>query len=178
MKVINLFGAPGVGKTTVRSGLFWQMKSAGLHVEEISEYAKYLLQIGQGWQLEHDQLTLLSRQHHRQLVLRRAGLDFAVTDSPLLLCPFYAKAGYYPAFEALTLQAHRAFDNANFFLTPSQVGPDYDPRFREPDGRRAQNLSRELQAYLTRLGVSYQPVEVGVDAPRLILDVLLRQNGG
>lgn len=39
---INIFGGPGVGKSTISSGLFYQMKTRGYKVEFISEYAKDL----------------------------------------------------------------------------------------------------------------------------------------
>ena len=40
--VINLYGGPGCGKSTVSSGLFYKMKSEGYCVEYVSEYAKDL----------------------------------------------------------------------------------------------------------------------------------------
>ena len=39
-KIINLYGAPGSGKSTIASGLFFHMKMAGLNVELASEYIK------------------------------------------------------------------------------------------------------------------------------------------
>lgn len=40
MKVINLFGGPGIGKSTLAAGLFEHMKIAGFNVELVNEYAK------------------------------------------------------------------------------------------------------------------------------------------
>ena len=37
-KVINLFGGPGAGKSTIASGLFYHMKIAGYNVEMTGEW--------------------------------------------------------------------------------------------------------------------------------------------
>ena len=39
-KVINLFGGPGVGKSTIAAGLFYNMKIAGYNVEAPQEWCK------------------------------------------------------------------------------------------------------------------------------------------
>lgn len=39
-KIINLFGGPGVGKSTIASGLFYYMKIAGYNVEAPQEWCK------------------------------------------------------------------------------------------------------------------------------------------
>ena len=65
LKVINLFGAPGVGKSTIAAGLFYFMKTAGESVEHVTEYAKYLVLTDRVQQLEDEQLYLLAKQHHK-----------------------------------------------------------------------------------------------------------------
>ena len=39
-KVINLFGGPGAGKSTIAAGLFYNMKIAGYNVERADEWIK------------------------------------------------------------------------------------------------------------------------------------------
>lgn len=172
LKVVNLFGAPGVGKTGVRSELVGLMKARGLHVEEVKEHAKYLLSLGLDWMLKEDQLTVLAQQNHWQLVAKRAGFDWVVTDSPLLLCPFYAGQAYLPSFESLALEAHRIYSNKNFFLMP-QEGAPYDNRLREPDPKKARAKSLEMQDYLHRLKVPFQLLEVNHETAKKILAALM-----
>jgi hypothetical protein len=173
VKLVNLFGAPGVGKTGVRSELVGLMKAQGLHVEEIKEHAKYLLSVGLDWMLKEDQLSVLAQQNHWQLVAKRAGFDWAVTDSPVLLCPFYAGEGYLPSFEAMALEVHRMYTNKNFFLVPQEDAP-YDNRFREPDPKKARARTNQMQEYLTRLKVPYQLLEVNEKAAKTIFATLAR----
>ena len=48
LKVINFFGPPGTGKSTVASGLFNLMKVNGFSVEAINEFAKQMY-----WERRH-----------------------------------------------------------------------------------------------------------------------------
>lgn len=46
MKVINLFGSAGAGKSTTALGVTHQLKINGYKVEYVSEYAKQLVMSG------------------------------------------------------------------------------------------------------------------------------------
>lgn len=65
MKLINLYGGPGTGKSTTRSGLFCLMKRAGLKVEEVTEYAKDLT-YEESWALLKNQQHVTGEQDRRQ----------------------------------------------------------------------------------------------------------------
>ena len=64
MKVINLFGGPGVGKSTTASGLFYEMKKARLEVELVTEYAKDAVWEGRTSLLD-DQIYIFAKQQRR-----------------------------------------------------------------------------------------------------------------
>lgn len=171
LKVINLFGSPGQGKSTVRSGVFWLMKTLGMSVEEVSEYAKYLVISGRTWQLTRDQFYVFAKQHHKQLVL--AGqYEFAVTDSPLPLSAFYAPKPYYPSFPSLVHEAFGDFENINFFLTR-----DLDAAPFEEDGRlHTKEMSRQVETqmreFLTCANVSYENLTIDAWTPHRIVAIL------
>lgn len=82
-KVINLFGAPGVGKSTVATGLFNLMNTRGQSVEYVSEYAKDLTW-GKNWMGLAHQPTILAEQDFR-LYRLRGQVEWVITDSPLPL---------------------------------------------------------------------------------------------
>ena len=165
LKVVNLFGPPGGGKSSVRSGLFWLMKSLQLSVEEVSEYAKYLVLTGRTWQLQDEQLYLLAKQHHKQLILR-GRFEYAVTDSPLALCGFYAPPGYLPAFQPLV------FDNLNFYLVRDLRSLPFDATTRVHDLEAAVRVDGEMREYLAREGIGYTEVEIDLLTPWRILEQL------
>lgn len=81
LKVINLFGAPGIGKSTLAAGLFNLMKMNGLSVELVGEYAKDLTWSKDWMGLSH-QPSVLAQQDYR--IRRLEGqVEWAITDSPL-----------------------------------------------------------------------------------------------
>ncbi len=171
LKVINLFGAPGHGKSSVRSGLFWLMKSRHMSVEEVSEYAKYLVLTGRTWQLKEEQLYLFSKQHHKQLIIERSGYEYAATDSPLQLCAFYAPPGYYQGFSDLVDEAHERFENINFFLSRDldAQGAGFEDRGRVHDRDASMRVEAEMREYLARKSVPCVDVPVDMTTPWRIL---------
>ena len=84
MKIINLFGGPGTGKSTTAAHLFAIMKWQGMKVELVSEYAKELTWDGRSNVLL-DQLYVLAKQNRKLERLKNHGLDFVITDSPILM---------------------------------------------------------------------------------------------
>lgn len=114
MRVINLWGPPGAGKSTVAAGLFYKMKVAGCKVELVTEYAKDVV-----WDnredLLRDQLYLLAKQN-RRLERLRGKVDWCITDSPILLVLAYMPKDYYNNFNALTFDVWNSYNNINFVL--------------------------------------------------------------
>jgi hypothetical protein len=171
LKVVNLFGPPGVGKSTVRSGVFWLMKSVGLSVEEVSEYAKYLVLTGRTWQLEREQLYLLSKQHHKQLIL--AGqYEYAVTDSPLLLSDFYAPKPYFREFAGLVAQAFQSFENINFYLTRDLAEGHFEATGRLHDRDQAQEVDRQMRQFLADRNIVCTELPIDILTPWRIVEHL------
>lgn len=171
-KVINLFGAPGRGKSATRSGVFWLMKACHMSVEEVSEYAKYLVLTGRNWQLREEQLYLFAKQLHKQNIVERNGYEYAVTDSPLQLSAFYAPQGYYSQFSAMVDEASERFENINFFLTRNldEDGAEFEERGREHNREASIRVEGEMREYLARKNISYVDLEVNLFSPWRVLD--------
>lgn len=111
--VINLFAGPGAGKSTTAAGLFHRMKSMGMSVELVTEYAKDRV-----WEEHHsvfsDQLYLTAKQN-RKLKRLVGKVDYIITDSPLLLVQYYAQEDKQ-AIRFITDWAFNKYNNLNFFL--------------------------------------------------------------
>lgn len=114
MKVINLFGGPGSRKSTLAADLFARMKRAGFNVELVTEYAKTKVWEGHLNMLD-DQLYILAKQNRRLAPLQGA-VDYAITDSPLLLGLVYAKPTYFQSYRHLVWDLWNSYDNLNYFL--------------------------------------------------------------
>lgn len=171
LKVINLFGPPGVGKSSVRSGVFWLMKSHGLSVEEVSEYAKYLVLRRCEWQLKEEQLYLLAQQHHKQLILR-GRYEYAVTDSPLALCDFYAPPGKLASFSALVDDLSNTFENINFYLTRDLASGEFEETGRIHSRAASLRLDAQMREYLAERNVRYVEMPIDLLTPWRIVEYL------
>jgi len=115
MKVINLFGGPGVGKSTVAADLFAMMKREGYNVELVNEYAKEVTWEGHFSYLD-DEFYILAHQN-RRLVRLKGKVDYVITDSPVLLGLAYVPPDYYPNyFSKFIHEVWNSYDNINIVL--------------------------------------------------------------
>lgn len=89
MIVVNLFGGPGVGKSTTAAMLFAHYKRRGIRAELAREVAKDMLY--QGVNLQRNQVLMLGRQYQTLKDLETAGTELAISDSPLRLQSVYAR---------------------------------------------------------------------------------------
>jgi len=164
MKVINLFGGPGAGKSTTAAGLFHLMKLDHMKVELVTEYAKEVT-----WERRHnllsDQLYIFAEQH-RRLVRLRGEVDYVVTDAPLLLSAVYREESYPLVFEHLVLEFWNAFDNCNFAL--QRVKP-YSKLGRRQTEEEAREVDARVEQVLTRFKVPHTVLPGDRDAPARIL---------
>jgi len=118
-KVINLYGGPGTGKSTIAAGLFYKMKSNRHSVEYVSEYAKELTYEDRLNVLEEDQLYIFAKQHRKMFRLRNK-VDYMICDSPLLLSTIYASimTEFYneEAFKKLIVSTNNNYPSVDIFL--------------------------------------------------------------
>lgn len=115
---INFFAGPGAGKSTTSAWLFAQMKMDGYNVELVDEYVK-------NWAYEDreptsfDQIYLFAKQARKEDLVLRNGVDFIISDSPLMLSASYAKKNtpnlFYPLRD-LALQFDEVYKPLNIFL--------------------------------------------------------------
>jgi len=135
MKIINLFGGPGVGKSTLASELFTYMKKNNYIVEITQEFAKDLTYSNDDTRLS-DQILVFAEQHHKLFRLKNH-VDFSITDSPILLSIAYNKSVDYKIFENFVLNVFNSYNNINFFI-------ERDEKKFQKYGRK-QGLSESLE---------------------------------
>jgi hypothetical protein len=83
MLVINLWGGPGAGKSTVAAEVFVKLRQrTQANVEMTHEFATDLC-FDQAKENLKDQLFLLGNQWHRLWRLEQIGVDVAISDSPI-----------------------------------------------------------------------------------------------
>ena len=87
--VINIIGAPGVGKTTISALLFARLKLRGYICEYVQEYAKKLV-----WIKDFDSLNNqyhVTKKQYELLHQIDGHVNFIVTDGPLIHGIYYNK---------------------------------------------------------------------------------------
>ena len=103
MLVINLWGGPGAGKSTVAAEVFVKLRQrTEANVELTNEFATELC-FEQAKENLKDQVYLLGNQWHRLWRLSKTGVDVAVCDSPIGMGSAYHKeeVPYQDAYDEL-----------------------------------------------------------------------------
>lgn len=164
-KVICLYGGPGSGKSTTAAGLFYRLKLMGYNCELNREYVKDWVWEGRKI-AEGDQTFFFAKQSRKERILIRNGLDFIITDSPLILTHFYGLK--YDWMEQnfntseIMLKHHHEYCKKygytidHFFLFRHKK---YNPAGRYQTEDEAKQYDIEIKALLDAKGIKYANIE-------------------
>lgn len=115
MLVVNIFGAPNSGKSTLASDLFIHYKGMHLKVENIQEVVKIAHYENDAAFLKND-LRILAEKNRILDALNDAGVDIAIMDGPVLNSMVYKFGKYLEHFDPLVLDIHHSFNNLNLYI--------------------------------------------------------------
>lgn len=167
MKVINFYGAPGTGKSTLACELFVYMKKKGYKVEIASEYAKDCVYEEKFLTLQ-DQVYLIGKMNHKLQMYKNANLDFVICDSPLLLNMFYKRHHYKmnylndKIFDDFCLGLNNTYDRINIFLTTDK-SIEYQKEGRIQNQEESNNYSKQIEQLLIDNNEKYTKVVNNID---------------
>lgn len=160
-KVINIHGGPGVGKSTIATGLFSLLKQKKVNCELASEYAKEITWEGTQTLL-HNQISLFGEQFRRQYRLLDK-VDYIISDSPLLLNAIYlefflekSKKRYFDSEYIILMkqffdETFSQFNNLNFYI-------DRDAKYYTDQGRvHSLKESEEIDQKILDSLIVYDP---------------------
>lgn len=169
MKVINLFSGAGAGKSTTAAGLFHFLKLRNdLKVELVDEYAKEVV-----WEQNEskfkDQLYITAQQNRKLYRLLEHNLDYAITDSPLLLGLVYKDTNYFKSFNTLVDELFNSYDNVNILLTRVKKYQKYGRSQTEEEAKQVDIAVRNL---LIEKNLSFTEVVGDASAPAEIMKLL------
>lgn len=173
MLIVNLYGAPGAGKSTGAAYIFSQLKMRGINAELVTEFAKDKV-----WEeskaVFENQAYIFGKQYFR--ISRVQGkVDVVITDSPILLSPFYANDPVLgEEFDQLVTKVAKSYDSLNVFVNRTKP---YNGAGRFQTEAESDALFRDLQEFLVAHDVACTHYNGDVDGYNtLVADILDRLN--
>jgi nicotinamide riboside kinase len=162
--VVNLYGGPGSGKSTVAAKVFAKLKEQNVNVELITEYAKDLT-----WQesfnVLKNQIYVFAKQHHR-LWRVRDKVDVIVTDSPLLISLVYG-AKYGNTFKKFVQEEYNLYNNLNVLLRRPEY---YQSHGRTQTYEQAVEIDASVRNVVWDNGYSF---DLNLEADTMAADIIL-----
>ena len=138
--IINLFGGPGTGKSTIMADLFSRLKWDGYNVEMAPEFAKEKVWEESFGTIEN-QIYVFGKQHH--IIHRLKGkVDVIITDSPLLLSLYYGPVNEH--LDQLVLWENSKNKNINIFLNRKKKYVESGRMQTENEAKKIDNELRDL----------------------------------
>jgi len=136
--VINLYGGPCTGKSTVAANLFCELKKRDISCELVQEYATDLVYSGDFKTLK-DQVYVTATQHHR--VWKLLGhVEIIITDSPILMGIAYTED---EVFKDFLQYLHNKNENIEIFLE-RDLNKSYQDYGRHHTNGEALQKDREI----------------------------------
>ena len=168
--MINIWGGPGAGKSTVAAGLFYKMKVQGSVVELVTEYAKDLNYDDAMAGMVDQQPFIFAEQNRRQHRLRKH-VDFAITDSPIILGMVYGHSEGFTSthFYEYAIETFKTYDNVNIFL---QRNHDYQTGGRYHNEDEAIRIDSDIAKLLVGEQIPYNNVKIGPYAIAQVLEIV------
>lgn len=167
-KIINLFGPPGVGKSTGAAYIFSYLKLLGKDCELVTEFAKDKV-----W--EHNskvfknQLYMLGKQSWKIARVMNE-VDYIITDSPIVLSYIYTNEEHVKkaAIEEFLKYSN---NNINFLLTREK---EYNPNGRNETLEESDDIGMKIKGILDYYNLIHFKVKGNEDGYKNIIEKILK----
>ena len=175
-KLINLFGGPGIGKSSIAAGIFYKLKKKHISCNNPYEFPKTL-----AWDNNipaiKDQLYVFANQH-RGIAQSYGKVDYIIIDSPILFSKIYHSyyTEGYPAefygdsFHKMILELHNKYDNINILLERANGVHNDEERFQNYE--ESLMIDKLCKKVLDENNIPYHTVKVGKNTVKEILKLL------
>lgn len=173
--VVNAFGGPSAGKTTLASTLYGRMKQLRMSAGFAQEYAQEKVHRGESL---HNQFEITGEQYRRIETLY-GERDFVITDSPVLLGAMYqweygddlrfnTRATFLAksAFEQYLIRLHNTLISYNIFV--DREGRDFVQEGRLQDLEESKRIDGLIQTIMKDNQIPYTVLSAEADLDQLI----------
>ena len=151
MILVNLYGAPGAGKSTGAAYIFSQLKMRGINAELVTEFAKDKVW-EESKEVFNNQAYIFGKQYFR--ISRCADkVDVIITDSPLLLSTIYNDNPILgEEFNNVVRNVANSYDSINYYITRVK---EYNPKGRFQSEEESDAIANRVKNMLDCEGVEY-----------------------
>lgn len=154
MLVVNIFGAPGAGKSTYAARLYAELKMIGVETELVREVAKQYVYDGT---LQHKPQREILHAAIEQIENLHSSVEVVVSDSPVLLSLVYDNKLGETETKRSAKRYHYARPSVNIMLSLGDID-DYNTRGRvhsySESSKIEDRIIREIRD--ETIGVFYQ----------------------
>lgn len=169
VKVINLFGGPGCGKSTLTALLFAELKMLGFNCEMALEYAKDKV-----WEESYhtldNQIYVFGKQHHRMFRLKEH-VNIIITDSPLVNSIIYDSTNNSMLRELVLFEFNK-YQNYNFLIERPKI---YDTNGRMQSEDEAKELDDKIEELLMKNNIQFGKIPYGHNGVKQIVDLICNE---
>lgn len=171
MLVVNLFGAPGAGKSTGAAYIFSQLKMRGVNAELVTEFAKDKVW-EENKEVFKNQAYIFGKQSFKMSRCKDK-VDVIITDSPLFLSAIYNNDPILGEdFNRVVLNVFHSYDNLNFFV---QRDKPYNPIGRHQTEEESNKISENLEIALILNNINYAKIKGNLKYYDMIIEDILKE---
>lgn len=151
MILVNLYGAPGAGKSTGAAYIFSQLKMRGINAELVTEFAKDKVW-EESKEVFNNQAYIFGKQYFR-ISRCTDKVDVIITDSPLLLSTIYNDNPILgEEFNNVVRNVANSYDSINYYITRVK---EYNPKGRFQSEEESDAIADRVKDMLDYEGVEY-----------------------
>ena len=153
--IVNFFGGPCVGKSTLAAGVFYELKKRQISCELVTEYAKDLTYEERINTLKCQPYVFGTQLYRIERLVNK--VDFIITDSPLYLGIFYASEKYPKSFIQSVIDISNSFDNLNYLILRDDR--NYDVSGRKESLQESIEIDRKIQLFLIQNNIPHKNLQ-------------------
>lgn len=169
--IVNFFGGPGVGKSTLASGTFFYLKQNRINCELVTEYAKTLTWENRQSTLQCQPYVFGKQLYSLEVLIDQ--VDVIVTDSPICLSLFY-KADNYPAsFSQAVIDIFHRFKNVNYYIARQEN--EYDEVGRLSSVSLAKKIDEKILTFLDEFYIDYTTIPRDFNSAELVAKEVIQR---
>lgn len=179
MKKIALVGAPGSGKTTIASGIFYNLKILGKKVEIVPELIKYKVydQKADFTKVGFDILNTNEQKTLEDIISNADNMEFVICEAPLcngyFYSSFYKKRDEWPLLLKIAEQEIHNYDLI-IFVEHLSLANEYELFGRKEDYNTSKKIEKHIEKKIKELNFKKPLIKVnqGTNIQKIVYTIL------